>query len=492
VFFLKTFYITTAIVYPNSDPHIGFAYEQICSDVIARWHRLLGEEVFFLTGSDEHGAKIANAAQKAGKKPKEFVDEQVKKFLEIAKTLSLTHSRFIRTTDKDHEKLVQEIFQKIFDKGDIYKGTYSGLYCVECEAFYTEKDLVEGKCPIHKKPPQVLEEENYFFKLSKFEKQVLELLEKKALFLPKERVKELVNRIKENGLQDLSVSRPKTNVEWGIECPFDKKHVIYVWFEALLNYVSGAKTGKKNYWPADLHIIGKEISWFHCVIWPAMLLSAGIELPKRVFAHGWLTVNGQKMSKSLGNVIDPKYLCAKYSTDVVRYMLVREIPFGSDGDFSESSLKTRNNNELANELGNLVNRTLTMIEKYSAGKIPAGKTDSELQKQLHLEKIKLQMENLELHSALSELFSFISACNKFVNDKAPWKLQGKPLEEVLYSLADSLRIISILLSAFMPNTSEKINVQLGVKAGLLKECGFSLLKAGTKTKREEILFKKIE
>ncbi len=488
---MKTFYITTAIVYPNSDPHIGFAYEQICADAIARWHRLLGEEVFFLTGSDEHGAKIAAAAKKSGKEPKEFVDEQVKKFTAIAKTLNLTHSRFIRTTDKDHEKIAKEIFQKVFEKGDIYKGSYAGLYCVGCESFLTEKDLVEGKCPIHQTAPQAIQEENYFFRLSKYEKQVLDLLEN-GFFEPKERVKEIVNRIAKNGLQDLSVSRPKTNVAWGIECPFDKNQTIYVWFDALLNYVSGAKTGKKDFWPADIHIIGKEISWFHCVIFPAMLLSTGLQLPKKVFAHGWLTVNGQKMSKSLGNVIDPNYLCKKYSTDVLRYLLVREIPFGQDGDFSEAALKTRNNNELANELGNLVNRTIVMIEKYCNGKIPKAKTSAELEKALNLKKIEEHMEKLELHAALSEIFAFIASCNKFINDKAPWKLKGKELEEVLFSLADSIRIISILVSPFMPSASEKINEQLGVKSGLLKDCKFNLLKAGTTIKKSEILFKKIE
>ena len=488
--YLKTFYITTAIVYPNSDPHVGFAYEQICSDAIARWHRLLGEEVHFLTGSDEHGAKIAAAAKAQGKTPQAFADEQVKKFIEIAKTLNLTHSRFIRTTDKDHEKTVKKIFQKVFDKGDIYKGTYSGLYCVGCETFLTEKDLVEGKCPLHQAVPQVLEEENYFFRLSKYEKQILSLLEN-DFFEPKDRVKELVNRIRQNDLQDLSVSRPKTNVAWGIECPFDKNQTIYVWFDALLNYVSGAKA-KKDFWPADLHIIGKEISWFHCVIWPAMLLSAGIKLPKKVFAHGWLTVNGKKMSKSLGNVINPDFLCKKYGTDILRYHLIREIPFGSDGDFSEAALKTRNNNELANELGNLINRTLTLIEKSCNGKIPKAKTSRELAEKLNLKKIEEHMEKLELHSALSEIFAFISACNKFVNDKAPWKLQGKELEETLYSLADAIRIISILLSPFLPETSEKINAQIGVKSGLFSDCRFNLLKPGTAVKKGAILFRKIE
>lgn len=488
---LAKFYITTAIVYPTADPHIGFAFEQVFADIIARYHRLLGDDVWYLTGSDEHGSKIAKAAETAGKQPKEFVDLQVEKYLRLAKTLNLSQDRFIRTTDSDHEKTVQEIFQKIHKNGDIFKGTYEGLYCVGCEAFLTEKELVEGKCAIHKTVPSVLKEENYFFKLSKFQKKIIELIEK-GIFEPKGRANEMLSRLKSEPLRDLSVSRPKTNVSWGIELPFDKEHTVYVWFDALSNYYSGAKTKKKNYWPASLHILGKEIAWFHTVIWPAMLLSAKIALPEKIYAHGWLTVEGQKISKSLGNSIDPFYFCQTFGTDSFRYYLCREFSFGEDGDFSEKNLIARHNNELANELGNLLNRSLSLIEKNFQGKIPAGKTNAELQKKLDLKKIQKSMEKLELHNALSEIFSFINACNKFVNDKQPWKQSGKELEETLYSIADSLRVISILLSPFIPETSGKINAQLGVKAGKWKDCKFNLLKAGTQTVKGEVLFKKIE
>jgi len=448
--------------------------------------------VHFLTGSDEHGSKIVKAALDAGKSPKEFVDEKVEKYERLCKVLELSNSRFIRTTDKDHEKTVQEVFARLHSNGDIYKGTYEGLYCVGCEAYLTEKELVEGKCPIHNAKPQLLKEENYFFRLSKYKKQIVELLEKQKLYEPEGRAKEILNRLKEQELKDLSVSRPKANVDWGIELPFDKSHTVYVWFDALLNYVTGAKQKRKNYWPADLHVIGKEIAWFHAVIWPAMLFSAKLALPKKIYGHGWLTFEGQKMSKSLGNVIDPFYMCEKYSTDSFRYYMMREIPFGGDGDFSEKNLAARHNNELANELGNLLNRSLSLLEKSFQGKVPDSKTSRGLQKKLGLKKINDCMERLALHDALSEIFSFVNSCNKYVNDRQPWKQSGKELEETLYSVADSLRIISILLSPFIPQTSERINAQLGVNAGKLKECKFGLLKAGTQTAKGEILFKKIE
>jgi len=492
VFSLEKFFVTTAIVYPNADPHVGFAFEQVFADVLARYYRLKGSDVLFLSGSDDHGSKIAKYAKEAGKEPKAFVDEQVEKYLRLAKALNLSLSRFIRTTDLDHECTVQEVFQRIFKNKDIYKGTYEGLYCVGCEAFITEKELVDEKCPYHKTVPALLKEENYFFRLSKFKQKIIQLLEKEKFYIPKARANEILNRLKNQELKDLSVSRPKSNVSWGIELPFDDSHTVYVWFDALLNYYTGSKAGKKNYWPADLHIIGKEIAWFHAVIWPAILLSAKIPLPKKVFGHGWLTFEGQKMSKSLGNVIDPFYFCKTYGADSLRYYLCREISFGEDGDFSEKNLIARHNNELANELGNLLSRTLTLLEKGFEGKIPKSQTSQELQKGLHLKKIQQSFESLEINVALSEIFSFISSCNKFINDREPWKQKGKELEKTLYSVVDSLRVISILLSPVIPQTSEKINSQLGVKAGSLKDCKFNLLKTGTQTKKGEILFKKAE
>ncbi|MFH1586298.1 MAG: methionine--tRNA ligase [Candidatus Diapherotrites archaeon] len=472
----------------------GHAYEKTVSDVQARWHKLKGEEVFFLTGTDEHGMKIQRAAEKEGKKPKEFVDEKTALFKELCKKWNISYDRFIRTTDKQHEKVCQEIFQKVLDKGDIYLGNYEGLYCTDCERFYLEKDLIGGLCPIHKKPAENVKEPSYFFKMGKYQKQLLDYFDKNPDFIsPRSRRQEIINRVNE-GLLDLSVSR--ATFDWGIPLSNDGKHVIYCWFDALLNYISGIDYGTKKfdkYWPADVHNIGKDILWFHSVIFPIMLFAAGIEPPKKVFVHGFInTETGEKMSKSLGNVIDPIALANEFGVDPVRYFLLREIPFGEDGFFSLSGLATRNNNELANELGNLLNRTIVLIEKNYKGKIPAGKTDSELQKKLDLKKIEKLLDKFELHTALGEIFVFISACNKYINDKEPWKLKGKELDNVLYGLADSLRIISILISPFIPNSSEEINKQLGVNTGLLKDCKFNLLKAGTKVKKGEVLFKKIE
>jgi len=493
---MKKFYITTAIDYPSGKPHLGHAYEKITADSIARWHRLMGEDVFFLTGTDEHGTKIQKKATEAGKKPEIYVNEMVLFFKELCEKLEISNDKFIRTTDKDHIKIAQGIFKKIFDKGEIYLGKYSGWYCPECETFYTEKDLKEGNCPTHGKKADWVSEESYFFKMSNYSKKVLDVLEKNEnIVLPNGKRKEMINRVKE-GLNDLSVSR--VNVDWGIPVPVNKKHTQYVWMDALINYVSGvgAFSGKgklAKFWPANVHLIGKDILWHHSAIWFSILMAAGIPLPKTVFVHGFInTESGEKMSKSGGTVIDPIKLADTYSADALRYFLLREIPFGQDGNFSEDALKDRLNNELANGLGNLVNRTVVMLEKYRDGKVPKAETDKELQKKLNLEKIEEMMEKYELHHAISEVFAFVTSCNQFINDKEPWKLKDKELDKVLYSLADSIRIISILLAAFMPATSEKINEKLGVKAGLLKDCKFNKLKAGTKTSKGEILFKKID
>ena len=479
-------------------PIFGHAYEKVTADCIVRWHRLLGEEVFFLTGTDEHGSKIAKKAQQAGEDPQKYVNKMVVFFKELCEKLNISHNRFIRTTDPDHVKVSQGIFKEIYDRGEIYLGEYSGWYCSECETFYTEKDLQDGNCPTHEKKAEWISEESYFFKMSNYTQNVLDYLQKStASVLPSGKRKEIVNRVKE-GMNDLSVSR--VNVPWGIPVPINEKHTQYVWMDALINYVSGVgafPTDSKNelskFWPADIHLIGKDILWHHTAIWYSILSAAGIALPKTVFVHGFInTSTGEKMSKSKGTVIDPIQLADKYTADVLRYFLLREIPFGQDGNFSEAALKERLNNELANELGNLVNRSIVMIEKSCGGKIPKAETDPALQKKLNLEKIKKQMQSLELHHALGEIFSFVSACNQFINEKEPWKLDGKKQEAVLYSLADSLRIIAILLQPFIPETSEKINLQLGVKRGKLKDCEFNLLKIGTKVKKGEILFKKIE
>ncbi len=481
------------MITPTVSPIFGHAYEKIVSDVQARWHRLLGEEVFFLTGTDEHGQKIQRAAETAGKKPQEFVDSQVVFFKELCKLLDISLDHFIRTTDPNHLKICEELFAGSNKNNDIYLGTYEGLYCTSCENYYTEKELVASCCPVHNKPVEIMREQTYFFRMGKYQQQIVEHIQKNPKFIqPEGKRQEILNRLKEP-LRDLSVSR--TSFNWGIPVPFDKKHVIYVWFDALINYYSATRAkGKEKFWPANIHNIGKDILWFHSVIWPAILLSNKKSLPEQVFVHGFInTASGEKMSKTVGNIIDPFALAGKYGADTLRYFLLREIPMGYDGFFSDDLLKTRVNNELANELGNLVNRTLVMLEKYCQGKIPKAKTSEELAKQLGKKKIFDCMEKLEFHNALSEIFSFISACNKFINDKAPWKETSEAKRnEILYSLTDSIRIISILLSAFIPGTSKKINLQFGFKEALLDECEFNLLKAGTKTKKGEILFKKIE
>jgi len=480
-------------------PIFGHAYEKITADCIARWHRLLGEEVFFLTGTDEHGSKIAKKAAEAGKEPQKYVDDMVGFFQNLCEKLNISYDRFIRTTDEDHIKNSQEIFKKIAEKEEIYLGKYSGWYCSDCETFYTEKDLVEGKCPTHDKKAEWISEESYFFKMSAYTKKVLDYLEKNSnSVLPSGKRKEIINRVKE-GLQDLSVSR--VNVSWGISVPINNAHFMYVWTDALINYVSGVQVGvmpnKKDdlqrFWPADVHIIGKDILWHHTAIWYSILMAAGIELPKTVFVHGFInTASGEKMSKSSGTVVDPVELSERFGSDVLRYFFLREIPFGQDGNFSEEALKDRLNNELANELGNLVNRTIVMVEKYNKGAVPKASTYATLQKKLKLEKIEKLMEKLELHHAIAEIFAFVSACNQFINEKEPWKLEGSARDEVLYSLADSLRIISILLQPFIPETAEKIAAQLGVKLGKLSDCKFNNLKAGTKVKKAGILFKKAD
>jgi len=484
------FYITTAIDYVNAEPHVGHAYQKVIADVLARYHKILGEDVFLLTGTDEHGQKIARSAESEKLTEKQFVDKMSAKFKDSWKQLNVDFDRFIRTTDNDHEKGVQEFIKILEKKGDIYKGFYEGYYCVGCEAFFSDSEA-KGKdyvCPIHKKKLEKLKEETYFFKLSKYQKQLLELYRKNPEYiLPESKRNEIINRVKE-GLIDLSITR--TTFSWGIPFPLDKNHIFYVWFEALLNYLTGIgwpSSDYKRYWPADVHLLGKDNAWFHCVIWPAMLLSAGIKVPKTVFVHGFLTVNGEKISKSLGNVISPKYLADKYGTDSVRYFILRNISFGEDGDFSENALKERHNNELANKLGNLVSRVAGMAKT----KIPKGISDAELASKLKLTEIYKHMDNLSPDKALSEIFEFIDSCNEYVQKKQPWKLEGKEKDNVLYSLFDSIRIISILLWPFMPETCEKISSQFNFPKPSIENAKFNLAKAG-KINKAEILFEKIE
>lgn len=476
------FYITTPIYYINAEPTIGSAYTTIIADVLAKWHKLKDEKVFFLTGTDENSIKTVKAAKEKGyNNIQEYADNMAKKWKNVWKVLNINYDGFIRTTEQRHKKVVQDFFVKLYKKGDIYKGKYEGLYCEGCEAFLTEKDLVENKCPLHKTTPKKLVEENYFFKLSKYQDQILKYIEEhKDFILPKHRKNEVISFIKQQGLKDISISRE--NMEFGIEIPIDKKHKAWTWFDALLNYISGSEGN----WPAEVHLLAKDILRFHCVIWPGILMSAGYKLPKQLFIHGFLTINGQKMSKSLGNAIDPVYLANKYSTDALRYFLIREIRFGEDGDFSEAALKDRLNNELANDLGNLLTRTLSMVEKYFKGKIPEGKNELKFD----INSIKEKMDGLNLTDALADIWKIVNETNRYINEKKPWESDKK--EKILYTVLDNLRIISILLYPFIPETAEKITKQLGLKKiGSLKDCKPNLLGKG-KINKGEMLFKKAQ
>ncbi len=495
----KTFYITTAIDYPNAKPHIGHAYEKIVADALARWHEQLGEDVFFLTGTDENSQKIEKAAAAQKKKPKEFLDAMVPYFKDLCKKLNIRNDAFIRTTDAQHKKTAQALFQTVLDKGLIYKGTYKGLYCVGCEAFITEKELAEGLCPTHQTKPQELEEESYFFKLSAFQDKLLAHIKKHPeLILPDHKRNEILNRLKEP-LRDLSVSR--TSLKWGIQLPNDPKHVLYVWFDALSNYVSAlgypAGAQYKKYWPCNVHVIGKDITWFHTVIWPCILLAADIPLPTTVHSHGFVNLKGEKLSKSRGVVVDPIKLVDDYGVDAVRYFFLKEIPAGEDGDFSYETLLERNNADLADSLGNLVQRTTVMLHKYFDGSIPKPGTFEEEDEDLiaasnifeHTNKL---MQTFAWHHAIDKVWDFIRACNKYVNDTEPWKIKDeKRLATVLYCLAESLRIISIYTYPFIPETAEKIAQQLGQKLQKFDKAKFSKTTKG-KVGKPQILFTKKE
>jgi len=502
----NTYYVTTPLYYVNDKPHIGSAYTTIAADVLARFHRLKGEKVFFLTGTDEHGEKIAKAAEEKKMQPKEFLDSLVPFFIDYWKKLNISYDYFIRTTDLAHEKAVAKFFKKIYDNGDIYLGEYEGNYCVPCETYYTNGQLKDEKfCPVCGRQTQLMREQSYFFKLSKYQQALLGYIESENFILPETRKNEIINFIKQ-GLQDLSISR--TSIKWGISVPIDRNHVIYVWFDALLNYITATGYGSnskqfKSIWPADVHLMGKEIVRFHAVIWPAMLLAAGLPLPKKVFGHGWLTVDGQKMSKSKGNVIDPITVSEKYSVDAFRYFILREISFGSDGDYSEKALIQRINSELADGLGNLLNRTIVMIEKYFDGQIPKAVNISKPEKELRdltlkkAEETGNYIDSLEFNRALSSVWEIIDASNKYINDSKPWELAKKEEKEklanVLYTLSESLRILSILLLPFIPETAEKIQKQLGIKVENYSEAlKWNMIQENTKIGKAEILFQKIE
>ena len=508
----KTFYITTPIYYPSAKLHIGHAYCTTIADAIARFKRLAGYEVFFLTGSDEHGQKIQRIAEEKNLKPIEYVDEIIKNFKELWKRLEISNDDFIRTSEERHHKVVQEIFKRIQEKGDIYKGEYTGLYCTPCESYWTEVQLDEnGCCPDCHRPVEKVSEEAYFFKMSKYADAVLKHIEDNPDFLePKSRRNEMINFIKQ-GLEDLCISR--TSFDWGIPVPGDEKHVIYVWFDALTNYLTpigfldDAEKFKK-FWPADLHLVGKEIVRFHTIIWGCILMALGIELPKKVYGHGWLVIGGDKMSKSKGNVVDPMLLIDEFSADAIRYFLLREITLGQDGNFNRDALITRINADLANDLGNLLHRTLNMIGKFQQGILFESIGETEVDKSLKqmavdtAKNYRQLMEDMKISDAVKIVWQFISRTNKYIDETMPWKLakdetQKQNLSNVLYNLAESLRIISILISPYMPTTAKKIHEQLKIST-LFEEIKledaeiFGKLEKNHEVGKPEQLFPRIE
>ncbi len=453
------FYITTPIYYVSGNPHLGHAYTSVAADVLARYNRNLGKEVFFLTGTDEHGQKIVKNAEILNLSPKEFVDNLVPKFEELNKKFKISNDFFIRTTNPKHEKFVKEMLKKSFENGDIYKGKYKGLYCVDCEQYYKEDELIDGKlCPIHKKEVSYLEEEAYFFSLSKYQKKLLELYKKNPEFIsPKSKANEIINRVKE-GLLDVCITRHKSTLKWGIDFPLDKNHVVYVWFDALFNYVSALEINDnfKKFWPADIHIIGKDIMWFHTVYWPAFLMSVGFELPKKVYSHGWWTNNGEKMGKSMNNVIDPFKMIDKYGLDEFRFFLLSNGSFGDDLDFTEERITNKINNELNNDLGNLVSRIHAMTQKYFDSTIPKHFELNEIDKKLieklnFFDEFNFEMKKLQFNQAINILFKAIRETNAYINETTPYKESDvKRLSIIINSLISAVKLFAEYIDRFIP------------------------------------------